>query len=42
MLRYLLDTGIVSAITDDPFGPVAARVSLIWPLGLRRTTATER
>src|SRR5262245_6743226 len=26
MPRYLLDTSIVSAIADDPFGPIAARV----------------
>jgi tRNA(fMet)-specific endonuclease VapC len=27
MPRYLLDTSIVSAIADDPFGAVAARVT---------------
>lgn len=27
MPRYLLDTGIVSAIAGDPFGPIAARVT---------------
>lgn len=27
MPRYLLDTGIVSAIADDPLGPVAAYVT---------------